>query len=97
MKPIVLNVETILGAISLKKRDGFIVPWRIFHEEKDFYTPDQLGGTAEIPAGVRITFETNSPEIEVVFAVSEAELEFDLVVDGELVKKLLLVLGTYLL
>lgn len=85
MKPIVLNAKTVLGAISLEKRDGFIVPWRILYEEKDFYTPNQLNGTAEIPAGVRITFETNSPKIQVEFASSESELAFDLVVDRELV------------
>ena len=89
MKPIVLNSETILGAISLEKSEGFISPWRIFHEEKDFYTPNQLNGIAEIPAGVRITFETNSPTIKVEFAASEAEIEFDLVIDRELVKTII--------
>ncbi len=86
MKPIVLNSETILGAISLEKSEGLISPWRIFHEEKDFYTPNQLNGTAEIPAGVRITFETNSPTIKVEFAASEVEIQFDVVIDRELVK-----------
>ena len=89
MKPIVLNTKTVLGAISLEKSAGFIVPWRFFHEERDFYTPDQLNGTAEIPAGVRVTFETNSPKLQVEFAVTEVELEFDLVVDGELVKTII--------
>lgn len=89
MKPIVLNSETILGAISLEEREGFISPWRIFYEEKDYYTPSQLNGTAGIPAGVRITFETNSPIIKVEFAASEVEVEFDLVIDRELVKTII--------
>lgn len=89
MKPIVLNSETILGAISLEKSGGLISPWRIFHEDKDFYTPNQLNRTAEIPAGVRITFETNSPTIKVEFAASEVEVEFDVVIDRELVKTII--------
>ncbi|MFJ7933387.1 SGNH/GDSL hydrolase family protein [Sporosarcina sp. NPDC096371] len=89
MKPILLNSETVLGAMSLEKNGEFIIPWRIFYEEKDFYTPDQLDGTVEIPAGVRITFETNSPKLTVELAASDAELAFDLVVDGEYVKTIL--------
>jgi len=89
MKPIVLNSETILGAISLEKSEGLISPWRIFHEEKDFYTPNQLNGTAEIPAGVRIIFETTSSTIKVEFAASEVEVEFDVVIDRELVKTII--------
>jgi len=86
MKPIVLNSETVLGAISLEECEGFIKPWRIFYEEKDFYSPNQLNGLAEVPAGVRITFETNSPTIKVEFAASEVEIEFDVVIDRELVE-----------
>jgi len=89
MKPIVLNSETILGAISLEKSEGLISPWRIFHEEKDFHTPNQLNGTAEIPAGVRITFETTSSTIKVEFAASEVKIEFDVVIDRELVKTII--------
>ncbi|WP_318617207.1 SGNH/GDSL hydrolase family protein [Sporosarcina sp. YIM B06819] len=89
MKPIVLNAETVLGAISLEESNGYIVPWRIFYDEKDFYMPNQLNGMAEIPAGVRITFKTNSSKLHVEFAASEAELEFDLVVDGELVNTII--------
>lgn len=89
MKPIVLNSETILGAISLEKSEGLISPWRIFHEEKDFHAPNQLYGTAEIPAGVRITFETTSPTIKVEFAASEDKVEFDIVIDRELVKTII--------
>jgi len=89
MKPIVLNSETILGAISLEKSGGLISPWRIFHEDKDFYTPNQLNRTAEIPAGVRITFETNSPTIKVEFAASEVEVEFDVVIDRDIVKTII--------
>ncbi len=89
MKPILLNSETVLGAISLEKSGDNIIPWRIFHEEKDFYTPNQLNGAAEIPAGVRITFETNSPKIIVEFAASDVELEFDLVINRELVKTII--------
>ena len=89
MKPILLNSETVLGAISLEKSGEFIIPWRIFHEEKDFYTPNQLNGIAEIPAGVRITFETSSKKLKMEFAASEVELEFDLVIDRKFVETII--------
>ncbi|MBS4219564.1 G-D-S-L family lipolytic protein [Bacillus sp. FJAT-49711] len=83
MKPIILNSQTLLGAISLEKMGEFIKPWRIFYEDRDFITPDILNGQAEIPAGVRVTFETNSSKIKVEFAPAHTEIEFDIVLDGE--------------
>ena len=89
MKPISLNSQTVLGAISLEKKDEAIIPWRIFHEEKDFFTPNQLNNLAEVPAGVRIIFETNSTDIKVEFEAPETDLEFDLVIDREFMKTIL--------
>ncbi|MDR7078963.1 hypothetical protein J2Y03_004020 [Neobacillus niacini] len=60
MQPITLDSQTILGALSLERYDEFIKPWRIDYNDKDFFTPNLLDGHAEAPAGVRITFETNS-------------------------------------
>lgn len=81
-----MNSQTLLGAISLEKNDEYIKPWRIFYEDRDFFTPDLLNGHAEIPAGVRIVFETTSPTITVEFAPSQAELEFDIEIDQHLLK-----------
>ena len=89
MKTILLNSETVLGAISLEQNEGFTTPWRIFHEEKDFYTPDLLGGVVEIPAGVRITFQTNSSKLTVEFKAPEYDLAFDLLIDKEYVKTII--------
>ncbi len=86
MKPIILDEKTILGAISLEKIGEHIKPWRIFYEDRDFFTPDLLNGHAEIPAGVRITFETNSTSIRVEFAPSQNEVEFDVVIDHKRIK-----------
>ncbi|MEH7275030.1 SGNH/GDSL hydrolase family protein [Neobacillus vireti] len=86
MNPITLDEKTILGAISLEKIGELIKPLRIFYKDKDFYTPDLLNGHAEIPAGVRITFETNSPIMMVEFASSQNEVEFDVVIDHERIK-----------
>jgi lysophospholipase L1-like esterase len=86
MKPITLNEQTILGAISLEKIGDLIKPWRIFYEDRDFFTPDLLNGHGEIPAGVRITFETNSPVLMVEFAPSRHEVEFDIVINHERIK-----------
>lgn len=81
MNPIILNSQTILGAISLERIGEFIKPWRIFYEDRYFFTPDILNGHAEDPAGIRITFETNSPKIKVEFAPALTEIEFDVVID----------------
>lgn len=89
LKKILLNTETVLGAISLEKDGEFTIPWRIFHEEQDFYTPNLLEGVAEIPAGVRITFHTNSPTLMVEFSAAEDGLAFDLVIDKKLVKTII--------
>ncbi|EKN65193.1 G-D-S-L family lipolytic protein [Neobacillus bataviensis LMG 21833] len=86
MKPIPLNEQTIVGAVSLEKIGEFIKPWRIFYKDKDFFTPDLLNGHAEIPAGVRITFETTSAKLMVEFAPSQNEVEFDVVIDHERIK-----------
>ncbi|MEH7252792.1 SGNH/GDSL hydrolase family protein [Neobacillus niacini] len=85
MQLISLNSQTILGAISLERYEGFIKPWRVDYHDKDFFTPNLLDGHAEAPAGVRITFETNSSVIMVEIAPSKAVLEFDVVIDQELV------------
>ena len=89
MKTILLNSETVLGAISLEKNGEFTTPWRIFHKEKDFYTPNLLEGVAEIPAGVRIAFKTNSTKLIVEFAAPENDLTFDLFIDKEFVKTII--------
>jgi lysophospholipase L1-like esterase len=86
MKPILLNSQTVLGAISLERNGEFLKPWRIYYGDKDFITPDILNGLAEVPAGVRVTFETNSSAIKVEFSTSQDEREFDVVIDHELVK-----------
>lgn len=86
MKPINLDDKTIFGSVSLERMGQLLKPWRIFNKDKDFFTPDLLNGHAEIPAGVRIIFETNSTILKVEFAPSENEVEFDIVIDHELIK-----------
>ncbi len=86
MKRIDLNNKTIVGAISLEEKDDYITPWRIDYVEKDFYTPNLLEGVAEIPAGVRIVFNTNSTKVKVEFAASQNTLAFDVVLNKKYLK-----------
>ncbi|MCM3112146.1 SGNH/GDSL hydrolase family protein [Lederbergia lenta] len=93
MKPITLNSQTILGALSLERKGEFIKPWRILYKERDFFTPNLLNGQAEVPAGVRIIFETSSQKIKVEFALSPVEIEFDMVIENELEKTFIVEAG----
>ena len=93
MKTIDLNTTTILGAISLEKSGNSISPWRINYKEKDFYMPHQLEGVAEIPAGVRIVFNTNSATIKVDFAATNTVLAFDIVLDKVFFKTIITKVG----
>ncbi|EKN65194.1 G-D-S-L family lipolytic protein [Neobacillus bataviensis LMG 21833] len=84
MKQIELDDRIIHGAISLEHKGEYVKPWRINYKEKDFYTPNQLNGQAEVPAGVRISFLSNTDKIKLEIAPSPLELEFDILIDNEL-------------
>ncbi|MEK3888603.1 SGNH/GDSL hydrolase family protein [Bacillus sp. FSL K6-3431] len=84
MKKIDLNDQLIHGAISLEQKEEYIKPWRIRYLEKDFYTPNQLNGQAEVPAGVRISFVSNTETFKLEIAPVTVDLEFDVLIDNEL-------------
>ena len=84
LKKVDLDEQLIHGVISLEKRKGYIKPWRINYKDKDFYTPDQLNGQAEVPAGVRISIFSNTEKIKLEIEPSNSCLEFDIVIDDEL-------------
>ena len=48
------------GAISLQHIDGWVMPWRIPYEDRNLFPPDALQQRAAMPAGVRISFHSNT-------------------------------------
>ncbi|MEH7275031.1 SGNH/GDSL hydrolase family protein [Neobacillus vireti] len=90
MKKIDLDDRIIHGAISIENNGEYVKPWRIKYEEKDFYTPNQLNGQAEVPAGIRISIVSNTRNIKLEIAPSPLELEFDILIDNELFRTFVL-------
>ena len=71
------------GAISLQHTDGWVMPWRIPHEDRGLFPPDALQERAAMPAGVRISFHSNTSTVAgQVESYPEAAL-LDLCCDGQ--------------
>ncbi|MEV0597831.1 SGNH/GDSL hydrolase family protein [Streptomyces sp. NPDC050315] len=51
------------GAVSLQCGPGWTAPWRLPHDEAALHLPEGGVGRAAMPAGVRVTFRTDSPEL----------------------------------
>jgi lysophospholipase L1-like esterase len=75
---------TWLGAISTEQNDEWVMPWRIDHEDRELYA-DELVLRAAMPAGVRVTFQSDTTIVEGTCDAVEERSRIDLVVDGELV------------
>ena len=76
------------GAVSLERTDQWVKPWRIPHRQCDLFFPDGVGGHAAEPAGVRITFRSNTATVAgktVTFQEQEPQ-QIDLCIDGELLE-----------
>jgi hypothetical protein len=74
---------TWMGAISTESTNDGVMPWRIPHGERTLYAED-LVMRAAMPAGVRVTFQSNTSSIEGTCDSVEERNRIDLVVDGEL-------------
>ncbi len=72
------------GTISTEVTDDWVMPWRIPHEEKGLFA-DELVERAAMPAGVRLTFQSNSSSIKGLCDASPERSPIDLLIDGEFV------------
>jgi lysophospholipase L1-like esterase len=72
------------GTVSLLRESGSVSPLRLPLEDQDLYFPS-LWLKACMPAGVRLTFRTDSRYLAGVCAFDESPREVDLAVDGSLV------------
>ncbi|MNM90887.1 hypothetical protein D3C76_46240 [compost metagenome] len=76
------------GAVTLERQPEGIKPWRIPYEDYELFPPDGIGMKAEICAGVRIRFNTDSSVIGVGFTPLAEEATLDCLCDGELQARL---------
>jgi hypothetical protein len=67
-----------------------VVPWRLPFEELDLYQPEALQERAAMPAGVRVSFLTDSSSLKASLTVESDDPQLvDVYCDGELVVSLL--------
>lgn len=72
------------GTISTEVSKGSVKPWRINHEEKALFA-EELVTRAAMPAGVRLSFRSNTTSITGSCNAFEERSNIDLVVNGKLV------------
>jgi hypothetical protein len=73
MKKVQLDESYFKGHVSLENNSEGVKPWRIPYQDAVLYPPDGIGGKAEIPAGIRIAFESNTSAIEIRIVPSEQQ------------------------
>jgi len=73
-----------LGAVSLQKENGWVMPWRIPYEQRDLF-PEALWNAASMPAGVRIAFRSDTTCVAGNVTPIDGMAPIDLCCDGELV------------
>jgi hypothetical protein len=72
------------GAISLEVTDSGVVPWRLPFEELGLYPPEALQERAVMPAGVRVSFQTDTASLIASMTVESDDPQFvDVYCDGE--------------
>jgi hypothetical protein len=72
------------GVISTDVIQGTVTPWRINHDEKALFA-EELVIRAAMPAGVRLSFRSNTTSISGQCNAFEERSNIDLVVNGNLV------------
>lgn len=72
------------GAISLQHTDDWIMPWRIPYENLALFPPDAMRERAAMPAGVRLSFRSDTQTIAgyVDATATEESSGIDLYCDG---------------
>ena len=76
------------GAISLHDDQGAVMPWRLPVDELPLYPFETLHDRAARPAGVRVTFRTDTRILAGRLAHVMGEARLDLCLDGELLHSL---------
>ncbi|WP_232729845.1 SGNH/GDSL hydrolase family protein [Paenibacillus phocaensis] len=93
LKDLPLNDEWFHGAVSLERNSEGIKPWRIPYADYELFPPDGIGTKAEICAGVRLRFNTDSSVICLGFTPLEDDATLDCLCEGRLQVRLKLSRG----
>ena len=79
------------GAISQNVTDEGVVPWRLPFEKLALYPPEALQERAVMPAGVRVSFLTDTSSLTASMTVESDDPQFvDFYCDGQLFRPSLL-------
>lgn len=73
------------GAVSLERGHGWVRPWRIPYEDLPLFPPDGVGGTAQIPAGVRVGCLSDTRSVRLDWEPVAQGVTVDCVVEDRLV------------
>lgn len=74
------------GAVSVARTAEGVIPWRLDRADRDLID-DSLLGVAQVPAGVRLTFESDTRALDLALSNPATEhASVDLVVDGRLIE-----------
>jgi len=86
MKQIPIADELVQGAVSLRRRDGWVQPWRLPEDQERLFPPDDgVALKAAQASGVRLRFRTDTPRLGVCISLVEGGHTFDLTRDNEIV------------
>lgn len=73
------------GAISLQRTGEWVMPWRIPHELRGLFPSEALQERAAMPAGVRISFLSDTTSIAVQIELHAEDIQkLDIYCDGDL-------------
>ena len=70
------------GTISIERSANWIMPWRIPVKDRALFA-EQLVERAAMPAGVKLSFRSDSDWINIKCNVSDDRSPLDLFIDGE--------------
>lgn len=84
MNKVDLSAAFFRGAVSLEQRKDGVKPWRIPYQDFDLFPPNGIDSKAEICAGVRVCFQTDSSVVKLDFTPTAGESRLDCLVNGRL-------------
>ena len=70
------------GAISVQRADGWVMPWRVPYDQRGLFPPVLVADAASGPAGVRLTFRSDSSSIGGQVVPQPGARRLDLCCDG---------------
>lgn len=89
MKKALIDTKWFHGAVSFEQTDDGIRPYRLPYNQLKMFHPD-LVSLAKHSTGVRVSFETDSKQVQFMVLAAEQTRKFDLVIEGELYNTALL-------